>query len=115
MKQMLIEVYFNYDIVLLSNRGYDCILIFSFKFVFKPISAYKNPCFAKATGGAYSAPQNPPAALVEHQRWSITRYASKKSYLEHCQRSGFVGSRDKENTYLNLQKMYWYHTRQGAD
>ena len=59
MKQMLIEVYFNYDIVLLSNRGYDCILIFSFKFVFKPISAYKNPCFAKATGGAYSAPKTP--------------------------------------------------------
>ena len=25
MKQMLIEVYFNYDIVLLSNRGYNCI------------------------------------------------------------------------------------------
>ena len=31
------------------------------------------------TGGAYSAPPNPPAALVEHQRCSITRYVSKKS------------------------------------
>ena len=49
MKQKLIEVYLNYDSVLLSNRGYNCILIFSFQFVFKPLSAYKKPCFAKAS------------------------------------------------------------------
>ena len=31
------------------------------------------------------------------------------------QQSGFVGARDKWNTYLNLQKMYQHHIRQGAD
>ena len=45
-------------------------------------------------------------------------HAARSSHPYICmtsQRSGLVGARDKWNTYLYLQKMFWYHTKQGAN
>ena len=54
------------------------------------------------TGGAYSTPPNPPAALVEHQRCSITCYASKKFKLEHC----YCIDLSRQNTLALLESRF---------